>query len=218
MAGAAKRMRDAIVIAIPSDPRGHGPALFGKPDERAIRAELAAAFPGIAMQVMSRTSANAYGPYGLALGRTEGEVRCLYAWQWIDDTRVIARAELPGPLGVRVRLCRTGRSFDELATDLDHLTLGRDAPATVVSTIVEASAASDAGAPHPRADKRRHRRPSMARAGRPTHRPLTALLRDAPAAPQSFAEAPATPLPEVSRVLADLPAEAYRGPASSGRR
>ena len=215
--GAVKRVRDGITIAVPTDPRGHGPALFGKPYEPAIRAELAAAFPGIAMQVMTRASTDVYGPYGLALGRTEGDVRCLYAWQWIDDTRVIARAELPGPVGVRVRLCRAGRSFDELAAEVDHLTLGRDAPATGASAIVEASAAPDVAEPRRRAGKRRRHRPSMAHHTSPLHRSLAASAaprNDAPAAPQSFADA--APLPEGSKLSTDLPAEAYRGPINFG--
>ena len=215
--GAVKRVSDGITIAVPADPLGHGPALFGKPYEPAIRAELTAAFPGIAMQVMTRASANVYGPYGLALGRSGSDVRCLYAWQWIDDTRVIARAELPGPVGVRVRLCRTGRSFDDLAAEIDHLTLGRDAPATDASAIVETSAAPEPVEPHRRAEKRHHRRPSMARHSRPMHRSpdaSTATRSDAPGAPQSFAEA--APLPDGPKLLADLPAEAYHGPTDSG--
>ncbi len=44
----------------------------GRPTETGIRAELAAAFPGTAMQVVTRPAANAYGPYGLAVGRAAG--------------------------------------------------------------------------------------------------------------------------------------------------
>lgn len=58
---------NAITVAMaPSDGSG---AAMGKPTEGGIRAELEAAFPGIAMRVVERPSANAYGPYGLAIGR-----------------------------------------------------------------------------------------------------------------------------------------------------
>ncbi len=213
--GAAKRVRDGITVAIPYDARGHGPALFGKPYEPAIRAELAAQYPGIAMQVVgSRPFANTYGPYGLALGRGDGNVHCLYAWQWIDDPQALTRAALPGPVGVRVRLCRDDRSFDELAAAVDHLILGRDAPSAIVA---ETAPPLEIVAEHHTATPRHRRRPGARRHATARHDTSAMAQRAAPA-PQSFAEAPSQSMPAASALSMDLPAEAYRGPAAARAR
>ncbi len=95
--------------------------LGGKPTEAGIRAELASAFPGLAMQVVTRPSANAYGPYGLAIGRN-GAARCLYAWQWIPEAPVLAGGA-PAPLSLRLRLCRDGVTFEAMAAAVTQLRL-----------------------------------------------------------------------------------------------
>ena len=204
--GAAKGVRNGVTLAVPADVRGKGPALFGKPYEPAIRAELKAYFPGVAMQVMTRASANAYGPYGLALGRAQGDVRCLYAWQWIDEAQTLARVAIAGPIGTRVRLCRANQSFDDLAATVDRLMLGRDAPAAPVVTSLEPVA--------PAATAKPHRRVTHARLHRRHHHPTApALAQSAPAAPQGFV--PVAVAAEATKLSTDLPAEAYRGPIAS---
>ena len=94
---------------------------LAKPTEAGIRAELAAMFPRMLMQVVEQPRSNAYGPYGLAIGRWVNGVRCIYAWQWIDDVKT----ELPGQTAhaasVRVRLCRAGTSLDQMAAYVDRL-------------------------------------------------------------------------------------------------
>ncbi len=95
--------------------------LGGKPTEAGIRAELAGAFPGVAMQVVTRPSANAYGPYGLAIGRN-GATRCLYAWQWIAEAPVLAGGA-PAPLSLRLRLCREDMTFEAMAAAVTQLRL-----------------------------------------------------------------------------------------------
>ncbi len=206
--GAMKRVRNGVTIAIPTDPRGRGPALFGKPYEPAIRAELAAYFPNIPMQVMTRASANAYGPYGLALGRADGDVHCLYFWQWIDEPRTLAHLGTSGPVGTRVRLCRANQSFDELAATVDRLMLGRDAPTMPVVASLEPIAPVETGKPHVRhprvAHARLHRRIRHDRPTAPT------LGQFTPAPPQNFS--PVVVAAEAPKLSSDLPAEAYRGP------
>ncbi|TGD95931.1 cellulose biosynthesis protein BcsN [Methylobacterium nonmethylotrophicum] len=95
--------------------------LGGKPTEAGIRAELAGAFPGVAMQVVTRSSANAYGPYGLAIGRA-GAMRCLYAWQWIPAAPVLEGGGST-PLSLRLRLCRNDVTFEAMAAAVTQLRL-----------------------------------------------------------------------------------------------
>ncbi len=111
---------DLILVSSPKD-GGLDAVLGGKPTEAGIRAELASAFPGLAMQVVTRPSANAYGAYGLAIGR-KGATRCLYAWQWIPEAPVLAGGA-PTPLSVRLRLCRDDMTLEAMAAAVTQLRL-----------------------------------------------------------------------------------------------
>ncbi|WP_162561092.1 cellulose biosynthesis protein BcsN [Methylobacterium terrae] len=113
--------RDDLVLV--SSPRAGAldAALGGKPTEAGIRAEIAAAFPGVAMQVVTRPSSNAYGPYGLAVGRA-GAARCLYAWQWIAEAP-LREGGAPAPLSLRVRLCRDDLTVEAMAASVSQLRL-----------------------------------------------------------------------------------------------
>ncbi|MDP4023020.1 cellulose biosynthesis protein BcsN [Methylobacterium sp. NEAU 140] len=105
-------------------PAVDGMMLGGRPTEAGIRAELAAAFPDTPMQVVTRSAANAYGPYGLAIGRAPSGARCLYAWQWIADAPVLDPADrAAGPLSLRVRLCRDDMTLEAMAAAVNRLTL-----------------------------------------------------------------------------------------------
>lgn len=111
---------DLILVSSPKD-GALDAVLGGKPTEAGIRAELAAAFPDLAMQVVTRPSANAYGPYGLAIGRT-GATRCLYAWQWIPEAPLLAGGA-PAPLSLRLRLCRDDVTVEAMAAAVTQLRL-----------------------------------------------------------------------------------------------
>ena len=114
-----------------------------KPMEAAIRSEIGRQFPHVAMQVVERSSSNGYGPYGLALGRGQGDAHCLYMWQWVDENRLPPEAGLSGPVSVRVRLCQSGTTFDAMAAMLDHLTIRMAGPTSVAANdggIVDAPA------------------------------------------------------------------------------
>ena len=127
--GADRRVRNSITVLARTAARGslERAAPLTPPTEASIATELAAQFPTIAMRVVTRPAANAYGPYGLALGHGAGDSRCLYAWQWIDDRRALAASGMEGPLSVRVRLCRRGQTFDDMALAIDQLRVGQDA-------------------------------------------------------------------------------------------
>ena len=63
------------------------PLRMSKPTEAGIRSELSSQFPKMTMQVVDHPRSNAYGPYGLAVGRWANGTRCIYAWQWIDNLK-----------------------------------------------------------------------------------------------------------------------------------
>ncbi len=206
-----------------------------RPTEAAVRSEMGAAFPHIAMQVVDRERSNDYGPYGLALGRVGPDTRCLYMWQWIDANRLPRDAGLVGPASVRVRLCRAGTSFDEMASWVDHLVIGPQeasvatSDAGLVLPVPEAPAETTKphrAARHQLAEHHRHRRPiDVARRDDDPSDTITAPA-PAPAGPRylTSAVAPATAratLPVVAAASAapklggDLPPEALAGPGGS---
>jgi Cellulose biosynthesis protein BcsN len=107
------------------------------PTESAIRSEIGAQFPHVAMQIVERESSNRYGPYGLALGRVGADLHCLYMWQWIDANHLPQDAGVNGPLSIRIRLCQAATTFDAMASLLNGLTIGGPNARTVVASTDE---------------------------------------------------------------------------------
>ncbi|MFC5555376.1 cellulose biosynthesis protein BcsN [Methylobacterium iners] len=107
--------------------RAVDPQQIAKPTEAGIRSEIVEHFPDTDMQVVTRPAANAYGPYGLAIGRTRGGTRCLYAWQWIDhlgqSKESADREGAPSSVSLRVRLCRSDITFEAMAAAIDRIRL-----------------------------------------------------------------------------------------------
>jgi Cellulose biosynthesis protein BcsN len=103
-----------------------------------IRAELVREFPGVPMQIAPAGAyQNAYGEYGLAIGRSGDALRCIYVWQYIEDARVsFANGDRiapwkggAAPASLRVKLCRADMTIDELASDASRLEIAlRDDP------------------------------------------------------------------------------------------
>ena len=127
-----------------------------RPDEIRIARELEERFPDVAMTTVPVLLQNSYGPYGLAAG-LRGAERCIYAWQWIDDAgdvtgrpgnAVSAIFTGPTPVSVRIRLCRSGVSADQLAGLVNELVIGgvRRAPGAPVSRGGDALSAAGGGA------------------------------------------------------------------------
>lgn len=204
-----------------------------RPTEAGIRAELAAAFPETAMQVVSRPAANAYGPYGFAIGRMAGGARCLYAWQWIEAAPDLDPASRrPGQLSLRIRLCRDDITLDAMAAAVDQIKL------------VVRFAGTALAAPPPRAATvaQQHARPRTAvkqpaAAVAETDAPATTALpsgrrylgvpdatapddgrivRNAGPGPATLSRGfvGAQPPAQTETIIADLPPEALRGPVA----
>ena len=107
---------------------------LSKPSETAIASEIETRFPDVRMETVNVLLQNHYGPYGLAAGRRGNGERCIYAWQWIDDINNPTAPATPGlasalvappqPVSLRVRLCRSGVSADQLAGLVNELVVG----------------------------------------------------------------------------------------------
>ncbi len=214
-AASSGRYENALVVMARTDRRqtlDEQVPLY-KPTEAGIRSEIGAHYPGVSMRVADRESSNAYGPYGLALGRTGADLRCVYMWQWIDANRLPPDAGFAGPATVRVRLCQAGASFDAMAALLDHLTIGADG--TRFDTAMNLAPA-DAHDERPAKKPRRPARHGLAEAS-----PSEGKLADAhgsvymaPLVPSSAKAA--QPSPSLTAGLSrDLPAQAYLGPKAA---
>jgi hypothetical protein len=76
---------------------------------------------------------NAYGEFGLAIGRMNDGARCVFAWQWIDDVHLngtlsMRNVDAPdpalvSPALVRMRVCRAHMSIDELVAAVQKMYL-----------------------------------------------------------------------------------------------
>ncbi|QGM47634.1 cellulose biosynthesis protein BcsN [Methylocystis heyeri] len=107
-----------------------GPRIpMGPPTQDGIKREILGRFPGLPMRVVGRRMTNAMGPFGLAIGAA-GRLRCAFAWQWVDDLRSARAAEVGGlltsratPASIRMRICRTGVTVDQLASWFELLNL-----------------------------------------------------------------------------------------------
>lgn len=117
------------------DEAGPGFLQIGKPSQRGVAIETAARFPGLKMLVVTRPMSNAFGPFGLAVGRRETGERCVFAWQWIDDLRGETGAfggllsSGTAAASVRLRICRNNMTLDEIAATMEGLRRG--APAAI---------------------------------------------------------------------------------------
>lgn len=112
-------------------------ARVAKPTQEGVRREILARFPHTPMRIVGRPLHNALGPFGLAVGAGPGDLRCAYAWQWVDNLSAAARGERATFFNsgdtagsIRLRLCRRGVTADELAALYEGLQIAD--PAAVV--------------------------------------------------------------------------------------
>jgi hypothetical protein len=101
-----------------------------KPGEAGVKEELAREFSGLPMRVVVNGGyENRYGRFGVAIGRDGDALRCIYAWQYIEDARRAfghgQRIQLSGaetaPAALRVKLCRADSTVDELVAHVKAL-------------------------------------------------------------------------------------------------
>jgi hypothetical protein len=133
----------------------------GKPTQDSIRHEIIARFPRTPMRIVTRPMRNALGSFGLAIGADAGDMRCAFAWQWVDDLRAAASGSSASSLGgggapasIRMRLCRTGVTADQLANWFERLEIVNVANVDRVmeATKLSAGVGRDIIAPQARGD------------------------------------------------------------------
>lgn len=136
--GRATRGENRIEVALRQKPEGATATdnLVPLPatSDVAIASEIEARFAGMRMETVNILLQNRYGPYGMAAGRSANGERCIYAWQWIDDIADPGKSGTPGlasalisppqPASLRVRLCRSGASADQIAALINDLVIG----------------------------------------------------------------------------------------------
>jgi hypothetical protein len=132
-----------ISVQTPNAISGGETLSIGRPSQDGIRREIIARYPKLEMRIVTQPRQNALGVFGLAIGRSSGGVRCVFAWQWVDDLRggagsggvSLMGAKFGGgsgeatPASIRVHLCRKDATVDDLAATVEGLTLA--APAVV---------------------------------------------------------------------------------------
>ncbi len=107
---------------------GAGVIRIAKPTQESVRNEILARFRGVPMRIAARPMYNALGPFGLAVGAGPDDMRCAYAWQWVDNLAAAARGEKANffnsgdmAASIRLRLCRRGVTADQLAAWYERL-------------------------------------------------------------------------------------------------
>lgn len=198
-----------------------------KPGEAGIRDELSRQFPDMRMQVVANGGfSNSYGRIGVAVGRRGENLRCIYAWQYIDDARRsfengrrirLEDGAETAPASLRIKLCRGDATIDDLVNDARQVVIDIPADYGATETIATESPPRPQTVAH-RTQTRRHyhaKRPPAA---------FSPPEDIAPTAPYTTAEGlrymapvdapPRTMAPASSAVAigADLPPQALRGP------
>jgi len=97
----------------------------------AIKAQMRRALPGIKMRMSNELNTNAYGPFGYALGRAPGNVRCLFGWQNVsgkgrEPLGIFTKASQRPELSVRVRICRGDVNSEQLVAMLRRMRFDAD--------------------------------------------------------------------------------------------
>ncbi len=95
-----------------------------------ISRELRGLFPTIPMAVSELFVQNDYGPFGYATGRAESGDTCLYAWQVIRGSTTLQAQNSGGIVAIRLRLCDSRASADDLLAVMYGFTLKAAVPIT----------------------------------------------------------------------------------------
>ena len=83
--------------------------------DEVLETEMEERFPGIVMRTSGYFVQNRYGPFGYAIGRAGANDLCIYGWQRIQSqVPMMAFMRDRGVMAVRLRLCRTGATEQQL--------------------------------------------------------------------------------------------------------
>lgn len=179
--------------------QGTGPGLLqiGPPSERGVRGEIIGRFPNMSMHIVTRPLSNALGPFGVAVGRRGDGARCAFAWQWISDAREVwpvrgggfgrvgALFAADAPASVRIRLCRTDATVDQLVSMIEGLATGTGESLQRIVQMDRRSFAAEPGGYAPLAPEGRPVADLM-----PVGRTLESALGPPPSAPVAAAPRP----------------------------
>ena len=139
-AGFGENNLEISVLTAP--PGGSGMLAIARPSQDSIRREIIARYPKLEMRIVTQPRQNGLGVFGLAIGRSSGGARCVFAWQWVDDLRRPGQPSGGGlfsfgsrvagsgdamPASIRVHLCRKDATVDDLAATVEGMTLASPA-------------------------------------------------------------------------------------------
>lgn len=92
-----------------------------KPSESGVKSEIINRMRGVQMSIVNREFQNAYGPFGLAIGKMSETARCIFAWQYISDVRLKVARSSTSPALIRIRLCQNNTTVDEMASYVQNM-------------------------------------------------------------------------------------------------
>lgn len=90
----------------------------------AIAREIRSEFPGVGLSISAEYLQNSYGAFSYAAGPGRGDDTCLYGWQDIrSPERMRQAANNLGRIKVRVRVCQSGTTVQQLLTLMYNYTI-----------------------------------------------------------------------------------------------
>lgn len=195
---------DVSIRTREADGRDYTPLSIGPPTESGIRNEILSRFPDVQMNIVTRSMRNDLGPFGLAIGRHSSGARCVFAWQWVDDLRersaassnfLKLNAAMSGKglaTSIRIRLCRSDSTVDQLAAFVEGLRVGG-------AEAVERIATLDRTDPNSSPVVTRDVIPGAGAPATPLLRPVSGSLEAAISGPSSSATAATPPSMRIAR-------------------
>ncbi|WP_298355210.1 cellulose biosynthesis protein BcsN [Rhodoblastus sp.] len=198
-----------------------------KPGEAGIRDELAREFPDMRMQVVANGGfSNRYGRIGMAVGRRGETLRCIYAWQYIDDARRsfengrrirLEDGAEAAPASLRIKLCRGDATIDDLVNDARQVVIDIPEDYGATETIATESPRPPRTVAH-RTRTRRYRHAKSPPAGFSPSEDIAPMTPYTTAeglrymAPVDSPPRPMAPARSAVAIGTDLPPQALRGP------
>ena len=196
-----------------------------KPSESGVKSEIINRMRGVQMSIVNREFQNAYGPFGLAIGKMSETARCIFAWQYISDVRLKASRSSTSPALIRIRLCQNNTTVDEMASYVQNMRIvPYDSFGSGRATATALTDVRGGGSQQAASGELDSLIPVRRGAAQPTQRAAAPAPAPAPRQSARRAPAPARPVaerPEKKRDAADtvtLQAQPYYGANPYGQR